>query len=61
MGGGGEYKQMCRSIIMCMPCMISMFIYILLCVYGVETSQKDTKIEICVMMHETSAKTYHYT
>ena len=39
-----------------MLCMISMLIYMFICDYGVETSQKVLKIEICIRMYETSVK-----
>ena len=52
--GGGEYKQMCRSMSICMVCMISMFIYMFLCDYGVESSQKVLKTEVCIRMYEKS-------
>jgi len=47
---------MCRSMSICMLCMISMLIYMFICDYGVETSQKVLKIEICIRMYETSVK-----
>ena len=40
---GGEYKQMCRSMSICMLCVISMLIYMFLCDCGVGSSQKELK------------------
>ena len=39
-----------------MPCMISMLIWVFLCVYDVGSSHKPLKIEIYFMLNDTSIK-----
>ena len=51
---GGEYKQMCRSMSICMLCVISMLVYMFLCDCGVGSSQKDLKTEIYIKLYEIS-------
>ena len=45
---------MCRSMSICMLCVISMFIYMFLCDYGVGSSPKELKTEFYIMLNEIS-------
>ena len=57
---GGEYKQMCRSMSICMLCVISMFIYMFLCDYGVGSSQKGTQNRDLHYVEWNKYKSYYF-